>query len=201
MSTCCPHLRVVISGRLRASVWASLILLVVLGLAPANAMLIERTIWRDRPVLRLSGEIIAGDAVRLQEELPGLPMWPHGAPVVLLDSVGGSVAEAMRISNLFDRVPVHAVIPQGGRCASACASILFIAGRYRTVDPGGLLGQHSCSRNGVADSGCNAALAEHAVAHGVSYGSVAAFVTYVAPENVAWHTREQADCLGLTKYP
>ena len=111
----------------------------------------------------------------------GLPLWPHGASVVLLDGPGGSVGEALRISKIFDDHVVHTVIPKGAKCASACASIVFIAGKYRTIEEGGLLGQHSCSLRGLKDQECNNLVSQHALEHGVSYGSVAMIVGYVAP--------------------
>ena len=37
--------------------------------------------------------------------------------------------------------------------------------------------------------------------HGVSYGSIAAFIRYAAPEKIVWFTRSQADCWGITRYP
>lgn len=126
---------------------------------------------------------------------------PYGLPVLLLDSPGGLVDEAMLISSIMDLVPVHTVVPEGARCASACASIIFIAGKARTVEDGGLLGQHSCARGGIPDDACNEKLSKHAVAHGVSHGSVKAFVTYVPPESVLWFSREDAEGWGLTKYP
>lgn len=91
--------------------------------------------------------------------------------------------------------------PDGARCASACASIVFIAGKTRTVEDRGSLGQHSCSRGGVPDEACNKAISRHAVKHGVSHGSIAAFVTYVAPESILWSSREDAEGWGLTNYP
>lgn len=97
--------------------------------------------------------------------------------------------------------PFHTVIPDGASCASACASIVFIAGKYRTMESFGRFGQHSCSVSGVPDPECNEVLSQHAVSNGVSHGSVAAFVTYTDPSDMIWFSREDIDGWGISHYP
>lgn len=157
--------------------------------------------WRGRDVIEASGPVVAGDAAQLVSLLAALDTTPYGARIILLNSPGGSVGEALLISKAIEGFNVHMVVPDGAHCASACASILFIAGSFRTVEPAGLLGQHSCAVNGVPDPDCNDILALHAVSHGVSYGSVAAFVTFVPPNEIAWFSRGDVDCHGISRYP
>lgn len=166
-----------------------------------TAMVFSTINWRGQDALLAMGPIIMGDKERLADALENLTPFPHGVPVVLLDSPGGSVKAALDISKMLEEIPVHMVIPDGASCASACASILFIAGKYRTVDPGGLFGQHSCSIDGVASENCNNIISEHALAHGVSYGSVSAFITYTPPQDILWFSREDVDCWGISHYP
>ncbi len=156
--------------------------------------------WRGKPALSLAGVIERGLADRFNSEIIKVPASPHGARIVLLDSMGGSVSEALAVSKVMDQYQVHAVVQNGTQCASACASILFVAGTYRTVEPFGLLGQHSCSRYGVTDQHCNEVLAQHAIQHGVSYGSIAAFTTYAGPSDIIWFSRQDADGWGITRY-
>lgn len=167
---------------------------------PAGALEFETRDWSGHRVLHVTGDIQEGDAAQFSKHLASAPSLPHGLPVVLLDSGGGSVAEALQISDLFRAKPVHTVIPDGAMCASACASILFVAGTLRTVEQGGLLGQHSCSSLGVQNDACNEVIANHAISHGVSHGSIAAFVTYAPPEDMIWFSRQDADCWGITRY-
>lgn len=157
--------------------------------------------WRGHQVLRMTGVIGQGSAARLIEAARSVSALPHGLPVLLLDSPGGSVDEAFRISAFLRETHFHTIVPDGAECASACASIVFVAGRYRTVEPFGLLGQHSCSSGGAANQACNDRIADHALKNGVSHGSVAAFVTYVRPQDILWFDRESADGFGLTRYP
>jgi len=157
--------------------------------------------WNGHSAMRASGPIILGDAAKFEIALQEIAPAPHGVPIVLLDSPGGSVSEALKMSEFLDTNPAHMVIPNGAKCASACASILFIGGTYRTMEHFAAFGQHSCSRNGIKNQNCNDMLAEHAFNNGVSYGSVSAFVTYVPPEDILWFSREDLDCWGLSRYP
>lgn len=109
--------------------------------------------------------------------------------------------EALRMSEILDKFPTHTVVPNGASCASACGSIIFVAGQYRTVEAFGRIGQHSCARGGLADQDCNEEIAEHAMAHGVSHGAIAAFVTYTPPTEIIWFSREDIDGWGLSRYP
>ena len=160
---------------------------------PIAAAEVETTIWRDHRVLSLTGEIDSGTADRVLELSSAIAPLPHGHPVVLLNSNGGSVSEALAIASILSSRDYHTVVPNGSSCASACASIVFVSGALRTIETKGALGQHSCSRNGIPDQACNDLLAQHAMKHGVSHGSVAAFVTYSRPDEMVWFSREDAD--------
>lgn len=194
-----PRLR--LSHAATPMIVVALFFLAALWANPVVAMDFKQVEWRGKTVLLATGVIVEGDAERFEAAIKELPLSPHGIPVVLLDSPGGAVFEALKISEFLDDQPAHMVIPDGASCASACASILFIAGTYRTVEPMGRFGQHSCSLNGIPVQSCNDTLAEHAVVNGVSYGSVAAFVTYVPPNEIQWFSREQVDCWGISRYP
>jgi ATP-dependent protease ClpP protease subunit len=167
----------------------------------AHSAEFEVRLWHGSPIVSLSGEIIEGDLQRLQEALSKVDKWEHGAKIVHLNSSGGMVGEALKISKYLDNEDVHMIVPNGATCASACASILFVGGKYRTIEPGGLLGQHSCSIAGEPSPECNEILAQHAIANGVSHGSIMAFVTYTPPSEILWFSREDADCYGVSFYP
>lgn len=157
--------------------------------------------WRGHSVVRISGVISSGLAERMAEAMDQADVWADGTRVVLLDSPGGSVDEAFRVSEVLRQSSVRTVVPNGASCASACASIVFVSGRYRTVEPFGRIGQHSCSRAGFPDQQCNDEIAEHAIQNGVSHGSIAAFVSFAAPSEMIWFSREDVDGWGLSRYP
>ena len=172
-------------------------------LYPFSALGMDFTVaqWKGHQVLEATGRIVSGDASKFAKALATLPASPHGVPIVLLDSPGGSVTEALLMSKHLNGKPAHMVIANGAKCASACASILFIAGKYRTMEAFGRFGQHSCSLNGIQNQACNDKISEHALNNGVSYGSVAAFVTYVPPKDILWFSRTEIDCWGISRYP
>jgi hypothetical protein len=154
-----------------------------------------------REVLVATGPIELGDQFAYRDALEKTPVQPHGARVVYLDSPGGSVSAALAMSAVNDDFIVHMVIPSLAECASACASILFVSGAFRTMSPTGRFGQHSCSLNGIADADCNEELAQHAFRHGVAHGAVKAFVTYTSPRDISWFNTELLDCWGISYYP
>ena len=175
----------------------------ILAFSPSSATSEAFSIieWNGRMVLKMSGPIAEGTASRFSALARHIKPAEHGYPILLLDSPGGSVDEALLLSAALDETPFHTVIPNGAFCASACASIVFIAGRYRTVETFGRFGQHTCSARGVPNQECNDIISQHAVAHGVSYGAVSAFISYTPPEEVVWFAREDVDGWGISKYP
>jgi hypothetical protein len=177
----------------------SLSLVFLIGTAHAGT--IEKVRWRGHNVLKLTGSIDDELVTEFMSARDHAEVWPHGAQVLLLDSPGGGVMAALAIVNLMDQGTWQTVIPNGAECASACASILFVSGAYRTVEPFGKLGQHSCSKGGLPDDKCNDLMSENARAHGVSYGSIKAFAGYASPGEMIWFSREDADGWGLTRYP
>jgi hypothetical protein len=157
--------------------------------------------WRGIKALRLSGVISPGATAKFRSIADQAEPAKHGVPVLLLDSPGGDVLEALQLSTAIKNRSFHTVIPNGASCASACASIVFVAGKYRTMEHFGRFGQHSCSIGGRPDPECNEIISEHAVSSGVSHGSVAAFVTYTPPDEILWFSREDIDGWGISHYP
>jgi hypothetical protein len=167
----------------------------------AQAGTIEKARWRGHDVLKLTGVIDEELVAEFKQARDQADVWPHGAKILLLDSPGGGVLAALDIVELMDQEAWQTIIPNGADCASACASIIFVSGIYRTVEPFGKLGQHSCSRGGLPDDECNELMAKNAYAHGVSHGSIKAFAGYANPDEMIWFSREDADGWGLTRYP
>lgn len=180
---------------------STILVAILFASGPALSMDFEVVSWNGHEAIRATGTISAGATEVLDRALNTIIYAPHGARIILLDSPGGSVGEALAMSDMLRSHQTHMVIPDGARCASACASILFIAGTYRTVEPRGLFGQHSCSRHGVPVPECNEIISMHAFRNGVSHGSVHAFLTNVEPDQILWFSREDVDCWGISRYP
>lgn len=86
--------------------------------------------------LELSGEVNYGLADRLENELKEHP----SISKLRLDSVGGSIAEAMYAANIIAAHNLDTVVSE--ECVSAC-TVMFIAGKNRTLEKDGKLGFHA----------------------------------------------------------
>ncbi|HYO23390.1 MAG TPA: hypothetical protein VEQ85_00415 [Lacipirellulaceae bacterium] len=154
-------------------------------------------------VVVAKGAIKRGDAGRLLKALDRAGRDRHGTKQLVLDSPGGLVVEALMMADVMGAVGVTTVVRKGAICASACASILFVSGKYRTVEKGGALAIHSCydSRNGEAMSECNAVISAHADAVGVSGSTMMALQEAAGSGAIIVFDTKDAACFGLTLKP
>lgn len=181
-----------------------LVLTLFLASGSASAMEFATPAGADeRRIVVARGPIVEGDAERFRVALQSADRDSFGHKTLVLDSAGGVVGEAFAMAALMDRDQVATVVRPGASCASACAQIVFLAGRYRTVQDGGRLGLHSCreAKNGVQSLLCNDLIAQHAVAHGTIYGPIMAFMQMTGTAQVRWLDSEDSDCWGLTRWP
>ncbi|MBW3097142.1 hypothetical protein KY465_07605 [Pseudohoeflea sp. DP4N28-3] len=85
----------------------------------------------DVCVLKLEGEIIAGDFARFMQlaaaEFKGVDGESSSADTICLNSPGGSVLEGVNLAKQFYKQGVGTVIPAGAECHSMCA-IMFMMG-------------------------------------------------------------------------
>lgn len=155
------------------------------------------------PAVKVRGRIVEGDAARLKEMLTQIPRDRFGLKHLHLDSVGGSVEEAFRMADVMDAVGVSTLVPPNASCASACASILFIAGRLHIVAPRGQVGFHTCYKTTtlVGDEVCNERIANFALDRGTAYGSIFPSMQAAGPDDMIWFSAELADCYGLNAWP
>lgn len=168
----------------------------------AAAMTFDVAPMNGEPAIRARGEIVAGDAARLRAVLTPKAKHSYGYYTLVLESPGGSVQAAFELSRVIDAHYVNTYVAPGGRCVSACAAIVFIAGREHVAVPGAYLGFHGCfnAQTGRIESLCNEAIAEHAVAHGTAYGAVMAFIEKIPSNEVVWISGGEADCWGINRY-
>ena len=172
---------------------------------PATAM--EFSVVRagsGQTAILAAGEIIPGDAARLARALRRASPDAHGTRRLLLDSPGGSVVDALDMADLINDVGVTTVVPARALCASACASVLFVAGRYRTVEKGGQLLIHSCfdARSGRKMDQCDAYISARAQQQGISGRAMMAFQEMApGPDYGVIFDAKDAACFGLTRAP
>src|SRR5947208_345628 len=118
----------------------------VLSSCSAGAMTF-RILWNpeDRfKVIVAEGPIEPGDKERLEKVVPSAERDRFGNIPIYLNSLGGSVKAAFEIVAIMDREEFSALVASGDRCASACASALYISARFHQVLGTGLLGIHTC---------------------------------------------------------
>lgn len=176
--------------------------LLTLSVGQTLAMSFDVVIVSGQPAIRASGEIVEGDSTRLLAAFTPKAKHSSGYYALVLDSPGGSVGAALEVSKAIDSQYVNTYIAPGGTCVSACAAIVFIAGREHVAADGGLLGFHGCfnAKTKKIESLCNEVIANHAFAHGTSYGAVMALIKDVPYDQVIWVDRKQADCWGISRY-
>lgn len=168
----------------------------------AVAMTFDVVTMNGEPAIHAHGEIVAGDAARLRAVLTSKAKHSYGYYTLLLDSPGGSVQAAFELSKVIDSQYVNTYVVPRGTCISACAAIVFIAGREHIAVPGAYLGFHGCfnAQTRRIENLCNEAIAEHAVAHGTAYGAVMAFIEKIPSDEVVWISGRDADCWGINRY-
>lgn len=172
---------------------------------PASAMHFALvTTGNGQRAVLAQGEIKPGDARRLAAALNKVERDGHGTKELMLNSPGGTVVDAWDMANIVDEVGVTTIVPARAVCASACASVLFVAGKYRVVDKGGRLAIHSCydARNGGKIDQCDAALSVRAARNGVSGTALMAFQELApGPDSIVVLDAADAACYGLTRAP
>ena len=176
----------------------------VAAAVPASAMTFKfGTTGDGLRVVVASGEIKQADARRRVRALAEAGRDRHGTKRLYLDSPGGAVSEAMKMAEVMKAEGVSAIVRKGAVCASACASVLFVSGRYRTVEEGGALAIHGCynALSGRPATGCNAAISAHADSVGVSGLTMMVLQEAAGADAVLYFDAENAACFGLTLKP
>lgn len=157
----------------------------------------------DRTMVLATGPITAGDSDKLRGALLNVPRDQFGLKLIALNSPGGSVEAALEMATVIDGFGAVTVVPPGATCASACATILFVAGKFHKVLPGGALGLHTCynGQTKIRDDLCNDRIAQFAAEHGAGLFSTMPFMRYTSASDVFWFSSGTADSFGLNHYP
>jgi uncharacterized protein YecT (DUF1311 family) len=197
------------TSRSFACVFVFVTCVVVYCFSSAKAMTF-RTQWNPEEKINVivgEGPIEEGDAGRLEKVIPFAGRDSYGNIALYLNSLGGSVKAAFEVVEVMDREEFSALVSSGARCASACASIIYISARFHQVIGTGLLGIHTCyiikGQSGPPEpsSFCNEVIAQNAVNHGTSYGAVQMWQRHYAPDQMAWIGQDVACKYGLCGPP
>jgi hypothetical protein len=149
------------------------------------------------PTLSLKGEIELGDTENLLTWLAQMRNRDK-KPLLLLDSPGGSLLEALTLATLIHTTGASAVVMSGDVCASACF-LLFAASPSRYASSDALIGVHSVSLYGdenVFTLDLTTRMARAASEFGVPPGVIGRMVT-TKPSEMAWLTRDELKDMGV----
>ena len=183
---------------------SSALFAVVLGIvgavAPAaSAATFEPIVPKYDAVMALliDGEIFAGDSSRLVAAVDAATAryTDHRMRAVALNSLGGSVGEALEMANVIRDRGLVTVVPEGGQCVSACV-LLFAAGSRKIASTGSSIGVHGVSNlegeQGKAELATTTRLAKIYAQLGVP-ASVIGRMVVTPPEHVEWLTRAEIE--------
>ena len=174
--------------------------LVLLWASMSNAMEFTTRAMRAGVAIYATGPIDIGDAVKFQRVAPQATVDDKGLRRIVLESPGGNVAEAVRIAALIRAYDFVTLV--SGECASACAMVLYPAGKYFMLLDGGKLGFHPCYN---ADDltqlpECTEGIAKLAAQNGFPHGSIKMFASLVGPQSMYWVSNVLAYCYGMEHF-
>jgi TPR repeat protein len=165
------------------------------GLLPSfcPAATIER-VDGEPTLLVVSGELQLGDEKRFVGE--ALPL---DEAFVVLSSEGGNVYAALEIAKAIRLKGFPTIVPEGHRCASACA-LAWLAGQTRFMGPDAEIGFHAVyemndgkpTERGAA----NALVGAYLNSLGFSEAAIY-YITSSPPEGMNWLTPEAAVTFGI----
>lgn len=186
-------------SRIRSILYAAACI-VSIGRALALSYSVEPTA-DGSGILELHGTIVSGDAEQFRLALQRVGRDALGYKRVALSSIGGLIGEAFSIAKIIEAEKVITLVRSGDRCASACASILFLAGTYRYIEEGGALGFHTCAnKNDLKQSAyCNELIAMYAESRGISRTAFRALLDKTPLAEPKWMGAQEAALWGLTK--
>ncbi len=97
----------------------------------------------DKAHIEIVGEIVSGDLVKLQKAVEKYESLSNRLPnpLILLDSPGGNVAEALKMGRFLRERMAHTAVDSGSDCSSSCV-FLMAGGVRRDVFLNGRIGLH-----------------------------------------------------------
>lgn len=174
-----------------------LLALWLLWAAPAHSATINVTLPQSDPPVALvviSGTFVSGDFEAFQFRVANVP-----SAIVILRSDGGSLLESIQIGRLIRLRGYPTVVPDGVRCASACA-IAWLGGAERYMGSTAYVGFHAAYRT---DSGKptetgvgNALLGAYLSQIGLSETAIF-YITKAPPDQMTWLTVADAARHGI----
>jgi hypothetical protein len=144
----------------------------------------------------LQGKIVSGDAKRLVDSINAATAryTDRRVRAIALDSIGGSIPEALRLAQTIRDHGFVTIVPKGARCTSACV-VLFAAGSRKIASLGSYIGVHGASIEGIQDHNSLAmttAMAKIYSKLGVP-ASVIGRMVVTPPSEITWLTAHEIE--------
>jgi hypothetical protein len=123
----------------------------------------------------------------------------HDKALIVLASDGGKLVAGLRIGQLIRLHGFATIVPDGTRCASACA-IAWLGGVVRFMQPTARIGFHAAYRmeDGVAtETGAgNALVGAYLSRLGLSDSAIV-YIEQSHPDQITWLTKQDAEEVGI----
>jgi hypothetical protein len=136
----------------------------------------------DRPnVVTVEGPVIAVDADEFAAKTASL----HSA-IVAVNSDGGTLMAGVRIGEAIRRKGFSTIVPDGRRCAAACA-LAWLGGAERFIGANASIGFHAAydSASGEETGSGNAVIGTYLTKIGLPYEAII-YITQPAPNDTTW---------------
>ena len=161
----------------------------------ARAASIEVSRLNDgSPLVLLEGDIELDDVAQFWSKVATL-----SKATVAFRSEGGSLLAGIRIGTLIRESGFATLVPDGARCASACA-VAWLGGVHRLLGTGSKVGFHAAyvlKGHKATESGPgNAVLGAYLYQLGLSEDAIV-YVTQAEPSSMRWLSLEQAAQYGI----
>jgi len=172
-------------------------LIAALSLSPCAAAAATIEVHkRDKgpALIVLRGEMVAGDVDTFRTKTSGIQ---HA--VVAMHSPGGQLFAGIEIGKIIRFKNYATIVPDGARCASACA-VAWLGGTRRFIDRSGKIGFHAAYvvKSGRAkETGAgNAVLGSYLGQLGLPEEAII-YITMAGPKSMTWLDVTEAQQLGI----
>lgn len=151
-------------------------------------------------ILILDGEISAGDADDLKNQIQLANDQGKLVSGVRLNSMGGNLLEGAKLAEIVRYARIATVVANGARCASACF-IVFAAGNEKYASHSAFVGVHGASdergRETVEAGAATVSMARLVKNLGVPENIIGKMVI-TPPDRIIWLTPDELRSMGTT---
>ena len=173
----------------------ALLALFLASTLPAAAARIEVERSGETATVTVRGTLESGDGQRFNDAVANVPK-----AIVMLNSNGGDLDSGLTIGRTIRRKSYTTAVPNGVRCASACA-LAWLGGATRFMGESARIGFHAAyvdGRSGPRESGVgNALVGAYLNGHGLAEKAVI-YLTSTPPDDIQWLTMEDARKLEIS---